>query len=85
MGDLYNNLLGGKQAARLDNIVALLHEIIMGMQKFFFNSITRKIIKTDKTTNVLMSNGIKNMARLAKHLQIKIMPKKTQLFKQNLN
>ena len=53
MGDLYNSYLGGKQAARLNNIVVLLHEIILGMQKVFFDSITTKIIKTDKTTNVL--------------------------------
>ena len=44
---------GGKQAARLDDIVALLHENVLGMQKMFSNSITRNVIKTDKTTKVL--------------------------------
>ena len=38
MGDLYNSLLGGKQAVRLDDIVALLHENILGMQKMFSDS-----------------------------------------------
>ena len=44
---------GGKQAARLDDIVALLHENVLGMQKMFSNSITTNVIKTDKTTKVL--------------------------------
>ena len=39
MGDLYNSLLGGKQAVRLDDIVALLHENILGMQKMFSDSV----------------------------------------------
>ena len=52
MGDLYNSLLGGKQAARLDDVVTLVHGNILGIQKNFCDSIT-KIIKLDKTTNVL--------------------------------
>ena len=35
MRDLYNSYLGGKQAARLDNIVVLLHETILRIQKCF--------------------------------------------------
>ena len=66
MGDLYNSLLGGKQAARLDNIVVLLHEIILGMQKMFFDSITTKIIKTDKTTNVLHEQWDKKRGKTCK-------------------
>ena len=52
MGDLYNSRLGGKASSKIGNIVVLLHEIILGMQKIFFDSTTAKIIKTDKTTNV---------------------------------
>ena len=39
MGDLYNSLIGSKQAVRLDDIVALLHENILGMQKMFSDSV----------------------------------------------
>ena len=70
MGDLYNSLLGGKQAARLDNIVVSLHEIILGMQKMFFDSITTKIIETDKTTNMFHELWDKKRG--------KMVPKKTQ-------
>ena len=66
MGDLYNSLLGGKQPARLDNIVVFLHGNILGMQKMFFNSITTKIIKTDKTTNVLHEQWDKKRGKTCK-------------------
>ena len=68
MGDLYNSPLGGKQAARLDNIVVLLLEIILGMSKIFANSITTKIIKTDQTTNVLHEQWDKKRGKTCKTL-----------------
>ena len=68
MGDLYNSLLGGKQAARLDDIVALLHENILGMQKMFSDSVTTKIIKSDKTTNVLHEQWDKKRGKTCKTL-----------------
>ena len=40
MGDLYNSLLGGKQAARLDDFVSLLYDNVLGMQRMFTDSIT---------------------------------------------
>ena len=66
MGDLYNSLLGCNQAARLDDIVALLDENILGMQKMFSDSITTKIIKTDKTTNVLHEQWDKKRGKTCK-------------------
>ena len=66
MGDLYNSLLGGKHAARLDNIVVLLHEITLGMQKMFFDWVTTKIIKTDKTTKVLHEQWDKKRGKTCK-------------------
>ena len=68
MVDLYNSLLGGKQAARLDDIVALLHENILGMQKMFSDSVTTKIIKSDKTTNVLHEQWDKKRGKTCKTL-----------------
>ena len=68
MGYFYNSLLWGKQAARLDNIVVLSHEIILGMQKMFFNSITTKTIKTDKTTSVLHKQWDKKRGKTYKTL-----------------
>ena len=68
MGDLYNSLLGGKQATRLDDIVALLHENILGMQKMFSDSVTTKIIKSDKTTNVLHEQWDKKRGKTCKTL-----------------
>ena len=68
MGDLYNSLLGGKQAARLDDIVTLLHENILGMQKMFSDSVTTKIIKSDKTTNVLHEHWDKKQGKTCKTL-----------------
>ena len=66
MGDLYNSLLGCNQAARLDDIVALLDENILGMQKIFSDSITTKIIKTDKTTHVLHEQWDKKRGKTCK-------------------
>ena len=78
MENLYNSLLGGNQAARLDNIVVSLHEIILRMQKIFFDSVTTKIIKTDKTTNVLHEQWDKKHGKTCKTLTDQDGAKKTQ-------
>ena len=48
MGDLYNSLLGGKQAARLDDLVIMLHENVLGMQRIFADSVTSRMRPTSK-------------------------------------
>ena len=63
MSDLYNSLLGGKQAARLDDIVDLLYENIQGMQRMFTDSITAKLVSTDKTTKVVQENWNKKRGK----------------------
>ena len=67
MGDLYNSLLGGKQAAKLDDVVTLLHGNILEIQKMFCDSIT-KIIKLYKTTNVLHEQWVKRRCKTCKTL-----------------
>lgn len=56
MSDLYKSLLGGKQAARLDDLLDLLHEKIQGVQIMFTDSITAKLTSTDKTAKVVQEN-----------------------------
>ena len=59
MGNLYNNLLGGKQAARLDDIVSLLYENVHGMQKMFTDTVTSALIEKDKTKRVIQEEWSK--------------------------
>ena len=66
MWDLYNSFLG--QVERLDDIVAVLHEKILGMQKSFSDLIVTKIIKTDKTTNELHGQWDKKHGQTCKTL-----------------
>ena len=68
MRDIYSSLLGGKQAARLNDLVALLHENMLVIQKMFSDSAATKIIKTDKTTNVLHEQWGKKRGKTCKTL-----------------
>ena len=68
MWDLYNSFLGGEQVERLDDIVAILHEKMLGMHKTFSDLIVTKIIKTDKTTNELHGQWDKKHGQTCKTL-----------------
>ena len=68
MGDLYNNLLGRKQAARLDDIVSLLYENVHGMQKMFTDTVTSALIEKDKTKWVIQEEWSKKRSKSFKSL-----------------
>ena len=49
----YNNLLVGKQAARLNDIVSRLYENVHEMQKMFTDTVTSADTEKDKTKRVI--------------------------------
>ena len=68
MGNLYNNLLCRKQAARLDDIVSLLYENVHGMQKMFTDTVTSALIEKDKTKRVIQEEWSKKRSKSFKSL-----------------
>ena len=59
INDLYNNTLGGKQAARLDDLVNILHENVNGMQRMFTATIVKEVPWTKNEENQLRKCVIK--------------------------